>query len=454
MDETLSRYLSLIRRTCAEAAEALPPGDPKTKLGQIGIVLDKLVFETTVLPKVHAAHAPDFAKLLPGQSGASFADARAGVSAKLARQGLEGGGPALARAAVDADGAYEAARKDARKAFQAAPMKAPTIEETFNAEGFVKFVAEAVPGEGNVRVTDARVASRGFSKKTMLVSLEGNTVLPKDLALRIDQNTEYLGTTVLDEFDALRLVCKHGARAPNPIALEATGKVLGNPFIMFPRVSGAPAGGVYNQPPRNEALSADAAGCLATIHKTPVDGLKGLGASRKFDRPYIDHDIESHYAKWQSYKVAHPTLEAAFAWIRAHRADADGQRRTVVHNDFTYNNLLVEDGRLTAVLDWEFVHLGNPASDLGYHYYAAEGVSSFEHFLGAYEKAGGIVPSRKELDFYILWGQIRLLVMMYGMPWVFETGRSDDIRFAIAMPMMYDEAMRRVMTKLDELLGK
>jgi len=36
-----------------------------------------------------------------------------------------------------------------------------------------------------------------------------------------------------------------------------------------------------------------------------------------------------------------------------------------VHGDAGPYNLLVEGDHLTAVLDWEFLHLGDPAVDLG-----------------------------------------------------------------------------------------
>ncbi len=46
--------------------------------------------------------------------------------------------------------------------------------------------------------------------------------------------------------------------------------------------------------------------------------------------------------------------------LRAFSADA-----SLVHGDFNPSNLLVRDGRLVGVVDWEFAHAGTPMMDIG-----------------------------------------------------------------------------------------
>jgi len=93
-------------------------------------------------------------------------------------------------------------------------------------------------------------------------------------------------------------------------------------------------------------------------------------------------------------------LRACGAVLREiHGADQDARGRVLVHGDYGPNNLLLEekDGalRVTAVLDWEFAHLGDPVEDLAWcewlvrtHHPEHAGV------LGAFFAAyGGPVPS-------------------------------------------------------------
>ena len=39
---------------------------------------------------------------------------------------------------------------------------------------------------------------------------------------------------------------------------------------------------------------------------------------------------------------------------------------TVVHGDYRLGNMIVRDGRIAAVLDWEMGAIGDPRADVGY----------------------------------------------------------------------------------------
>jgi aminoglycoside phosphotransferase (APT) family kinase protein len=59
-----------------------------------------------------------------------------------------------------------------------------------------------------------------------------------------------------------------------------------------------------------------------------------------------------------------PELRYVIAWLRANAPD--NEVTTLVHGDFKPGNLLIEDDQVSAVLDWETVHLGDPHEDLGW----------------------------------------------------------------------------------------
>lgn len=59
-----------------------------------------------------------------------------------------------------------------------------------------------------------------------------------------------------------------------------------------------------------------------------------------------------------------PELRYVISWLREHAPSND--MVTLVHGDFKPGNVLVRDGHVTAVLDWETVHLGDPHEDLGW----------------------------------------------------------------------------------------
>ena len=104
-----------------------------------------------------------------------------------------------------------------------------------------------------------------------------------------------------------------------------------------------------------------------------------------------------------------------------------------MHDDFAFNNMLVKDNRVAAVLDWEFAHIGTAAADIAYLWYAAEQMDSLPGFLDAYAASGGAIPPAGQLDFYRLWGQLRLGVMAFKAVRNFEEGRFDHVRYAMCL---------------------
>ncbi|MCG2840952.1 phosphotransferase [Sandaracinobacter sp. RS1-74] len=321
--------------------------------------------------------------------------------------------------------AFEAMALDER---QSTPRAATA--DTLDLEALAAYLNEAVAGEGAIHVRAANTVSRGMSKKTVLISLEGARTLPAELALRVDRTANnYLGTTVVDEWGPLRRLWDHGARIPQPFALEAGGGVIGDPFIVFARASGAPVGSIYVPPGRNTALLADTAGCMARVHTVPVDDWPRAG--QPVGDAFFDAQFAEYLADWQALGERNAIMEACFDWIDRHRQQAYGPP-AFTHDDFNYNNMLVEGDRVSAVLDWEFAHVGTPAADVAYIWYAAENMGSFADFLRAYVDAGGWQPPQAQLDFYLLWGQLRLGVMGHKAVRNLEEGHFDDVRYALS----------------------
>ena len=117
-------------------------------------------------------------------------------------------------------------------------------------------------------------------------------------------------------------------------------------------------------------------------------------------------------------------LGTGLRWLRAHAPADTGAR--LVHRDFRTGNFLVADGRLTAVLDWEFAGWGDPAEDFGWFCAAcwrgdargraAGGLGARESFHEAYTAAGGTVPDRERVRFWEVFAHLRwtLIALQQG----------------------------------------
>jgi aminoglycoside phosphotransferase (APT) family kinase protein len=64
------------------------------------------------------------------------------------------------------------------------------------------------------------------------------------------------------------------------------------------------------------------------------------------------------------------------------------------HSDYKPWNMLVRDGQIAAVLDWEFAFAGAPLNDIGnFLRYSARQQPAYESgFLRGYRAAGGLLP--------------------------------------------------------------
>ena len=206
----------------------------------------------------------------------------------------------------------------------------------------------------------------GFSNLTYLLDLGHREVVlrrpPPGALVRggHDMGREYRILTALDGH----------VPVPAPLAFEPTGRVLGAPFYVMEHVPGvvlrATAPEVHRPAPPTMARVADAlVASLGALHEVDVEaaGLGDLGQPEG----YVGRQVAGWERRYEAAATdVLPDLERAFGWLRAHQPAESGA--TLIHNDYKYDNLLLDPADLTqvrAVLDWELATVGDPLMDLG-----------------------------------------------------------------------------------------
>lgn len=84
----------------------------------------------------------------------------------------------------------------------------------------------------------------------------------------------------------------------------------------------------------------------------------------------------------EEFPPEHPA-GAVMEWLRSHRP-ASGGSVCLLHGDFRPKNLLWEAGRVTSVIDWAFVDVGDPYYDLSIVHWYMRDEAEWEQFLAAY----------------------------------------------------------------------
>jgi len=136
-----------------------------------------------------------------------------------------------------------------------------------------------------------------------------------------------------------------------------------------------------------------------------------------------------------------PPLAEALLWCRRHAPATDAI--TLVHGDYRLGNFLVvhEAGgpRLTGILDWELVHLGDPLEDVawcasplwraGTPY--ASALLPPEEFAARWAEASGRAADPERLRFYEVLAFVKMIAIMLSGLDAFRSGRTTDLRMAI-----------------------
>lgn len=186
-------------------------------------------------------------------------------------------------------------------------------------------------------------------------------------------------------------------------------------------------------------LGIELAQLLARLHGKPVEQLHIPALSIPSD----GHTTGAREAKkWQriyleSAAVRIPILDLVFAWLQ-HRADQVSGRVALVHNDLRIGNVIVRDGKVAAVLDWETAEFTDPVADLAKFNLPtfrgrsalASGLVDWTEFLDTYEAHSGWRPSEQALQYWTVMEIAKTIVGALRGVHFFESGKTADIRYA------------------------
>ena len=267
------------------------------------------------------------------------------------------------------------------------------------------------------------------------------------------------------EFTVLRAL--EGSEVPVPRArfFSDRSELFGGPFFICEHVEGtAPLpwvaqGQAAFEPGLRARLAEQFVASLAALHRfdwraSPVAGLAGNVSLTNAAELQVTQWEES-LRRWQLRE--YPVVEQSLVWLRTHCPTAP--RVAIVHGDYRIGNFLVDQGRISAVLDWELVHLGDPHEDLGFMCLRAFGAKapdgSFlvchlltrEALYERYSAQSGMPVQPALVGFYELFNAFKLFVIHVGATRCFEDGQFTDLR----MPAMGAQ-IPRVLLQIERAL--
>ncbi|HZQ01994.1 MAG TPA: phosphotransferase family protein [Reyranella sp.] len=238
------------------------------------------------------------------------------------------------------------------------------------------------------------------------------------------------------EFRVLRAAFEAGVRAPEVLFELTAEDGLGDAYVMR-RIGGtAIARKLLRDAPYAEArgkIASQLGDIAARIHAVDTAKLPPLA-----HRQAADH-IAALRRQLDALGTAQPVFELALSWLDR-RKPAPVARPVLVHGDYRTGNYLADQTGVTAILDWEGAHLGDPVEDLGWLCVKswrfgsvdkpAGGFGTREELWGAYQGAGGCKVDPARAHWWEVFGTVRWGIICHTQAWKHLSGALKSMEMA------------------------
>ncbi|GAB3377440.1 phosphotransferase family protein [Spongiibacter taiwanensis] len=334
------------------------------------------------------------------------------------------------QAAITVGDTTRTSQQDAAKR----PLERPALQDFINSQ--TRWKGQAV------EVEDFRALPGGFGKQTYLCSFIDEVGDRVELVVRKLDPAPIMahGACRLDNEYALLRALPDSYPAPKPLAYAENWQQVDADFYIVARspgaVPGAFLGGLSGEV--DEQVFLDLARYLGELHSLPLSTFREYAAA--YDQPGIlDGDTRQAYVKnlegWQGYVAGEQHLDSPFLvwlmhWLARH-IPADERPPVLVHGDFNIHNVLVDQGRISAVLDWECAGFGAAEQDLAYiRPHIAQHID-WQQFLDCYLAAGGRPPREELMAYGMVYAALRTYLAGNKGTLNLQSGRNRDLRYAM-----------------------
>jgi len=339
---------------------------------------------------------------------------------RLARQ--VPGGPHGAVTALEAGGAVM-------------PLSLPTE--------IAQWVGEATGGE----LVKARRLPGGNRRQAWLLDVHQESGGPERLFLRFDPsepNPTVEPHTLWREAAVYRALMRTDVRIPRLVAVHPTIQAF-----VTERAEGSAAYHLASDAVRR-AVARDFMHQLGRLHRIAPGALElaELGAVRSPDEE-LRSEVQTWERLYRDTGRSDPLIEFGFSWLVRHTPELGGPV-VLVHGDAGPSNFIFADTCVTAVIDWEFAHFGDPMEDLAWLSMRSmfQPIPDFPARLREYETESGISIDLDRIRFYRILVQLKVAVIRHR-----DTGNPDS-NSDVAMSLMSRAVNRRALVEaLADLAG-
>lgn len=301
------------------------------------------------------------------------------------------------------------------------------------------WLQEKLPGAEQLEISEFTSPEAGASNETLLFSatwVQDGERVERGLVARLKPLEQGLfpSYNLALQYRAMDALAGSGVPVPAMVALEEDEAVLGRPFYVMERVEGRY---LADNPPYH--MDGWLTECTpqerASIWRNAICEVARISRVDWEDRgfgelcSYAPHatPLAAQLAEYESFlqwteeqNRPYPKLRACLAWLQQHQPQ--DQPVALCWGDAKASNLMLQGTDISATLDWELVHLGNPVHDLAWWFVLdgsfteglamppLEGIPEREELIALWQEESG--RSAADLDYYEFFSVYQFGVIM------------------------------------------
>ena len=305
--------------------------------------------------------------------------------------------------------------------------------------GLEALIIDAIPLAHDIRFSGLERAAGGLSRENWSLDatwVDASGAQSHRLMLMRDAAGTLLATDRTREFAVLKALEGTSVQAPKAHWMDPDGRWLGGPSLIMDRMPGTCDYLVLNGDRPLEArlsLARAFTDLMARIHTIDWRA-RGLGAVLDVPTGAPSRVELAHWeAEYRRVRLEpHPELDYVLAWMRLNAPQAEAI--VLVHGDFKPGNALIDGDHISAKLDWETAHLGDPLEDLGWvtnpvrkREHQIAGVWEREQIVAAYRALTGRQVDEAALRWWNVFSCWKLAVIQLTAVSEFVAGRYDRV---------------------------
>ena len=186
------------------------------------------------------------------------------------------------------------------------------------------------------------------------------------------------------------------------------------PAILTERVPGRADFRRLENPAEKMAIAGDFIAALCKLHALKAD----LSAIMPQGAETIEDCVRAEIAIWRAmYEETgrrDALIEFALFWLSGNVPET-GLPPVLVHGDAGQGNFLFENGRMTALLDWELAHPGDPMEDLAWFSMRSvmEPVPDFAACIENYDRMSAHRVDRRRVEYHRVFVSTRVIIIRH-----------------------------------------